>query len=88
MTDKPGELCYGKICSIVRDLNAPYKHSHSTVSAGISQCTEFLKNIKNCTYFQILIKITVAKIFTVFISSLNHLNELTTLTMYSKNCTN
>jgi len=58
--------CYSSYL-ILHVLNAPYKYYHSTVSAGISQCSRFLKNVQNFTYLQILTEIKVAIALTVFI---------------------
>ena len=57
-------------------VKVKYKHCHSTVSAAISQCGGFLKNVQNFTYLQILTEIKVTTLFTVFIFSLYHLNEI------------
>jgi hypothetical protein len=57
--------------------NAPYKHYHSTLSAGISQCGRYLKKLLNFTHLPILTKIKVAIPFTVLIFfSLSHVNQL------------
>ena len=48
-------------------MNGSYKHCHSTVSVGISQCSGFLKNVQNFTYRPILTEIKLAVPLTVFI---------------------